>query len=229
MTPPATPWNDYWQGLPDGQLFFPEEGEEAVRNLARAVPLTPATVALDYGCGYGQAAFFLAPLVGRLHVWDHSENMRRFAAGHLRRFPHVAAWDPADAAVSFDLIWVNSVVQYMTAGLFAETLQRLAPRLAPAGKLVVSDLIPPRHPFHRDAVSLLWFSLRRGYLWRAVRQTRAVSKQYDELKDKTPLYHPSRDEVTNLATVAGLRTEYLPYNLTHFRGRQTAILTRAKA
>ena len=221
------PWNAYWESLPPGHLFFPQEGEEAVRNLGRAITLTPDTVALDYGCGYGQAAAPLAPLVGRLYVWDHAEPMRRFAAEHLKRFPNVFAWEPGDTAVSFDLIWVNSVVQYMTTAEFADVLTRCGRLLNPGGKLVVSDLIPPGLPFHSDVLSLLRFSLRRGYMVRAFRRSLALRKQYTELSEKTPLYHPTRDEVRSLAAAAGLTAEYLPKNLTHFRGRETVVMTRA--
>jgi hypothetical protein len=66
-------------------------------------------------------------------------------------------------------------------------------------------------------------------LVRAVRRSLALRKRYTELSERTPLYHPTRDEVRSLATAAGLTAVYLPKNLTHFRGRETAVLTRATA
>jgi SAM-dependent methyltransferase len=227
MTSPVTPWNGYWDSLPGGQLFFPAEGEEAVRRLAAAVPLTPTTVALDFGCGYGQAARPLAEKVGRLWVWDHSEPMRSFARRHLAAHANVCEWDPADTATTFDLIWVNSVVQYMGEAALAERLTRFAPLLRPGGCVVLSDLIPHGHRFHTDALSLLWFSLRRGYFLRAYLRTRALARKYEAQKKEAPLYQPTRESVERLASNAGLSVRWLARNLTHFRHRQTAILTRA--
>ncbi len=227
---PATtvsPWNGYWDSLPDGQLFFPAEGEEAVRNLAAAVPLIPSTAALDFGCGYGQAARPLAGKVGRLWVWDHSEPMRTFARRHLAAHANVCEWNPADTATTFDLIWVNSVVQYMGESALADRLGQFAPLLRPGGCVVLSDLIPPAHPFRKDALSLLWFSLRRGYFLRAYLRTRALARKYEAQKKDAPLFQPTRECVERLASDAGLSVRWLDRNLTHFSHRRTAILTRA--
>jgi len=224
-----TPWNGYWDTLPEGHLFFPQEGEEAVRRLAEAVPLNPSMIVLDYGCGYGQAAAPLAPRVGTLYIWDHAEPMRRFAAEYLRKLPNVRPWQPDDTATRFDLIWVNSVVQYMTPDHFADVLRRLAAVLLPTGTLIVSDLIPPRLPFHSDLLSLARFSLRRRYFVRAFRRAFALRERYSAIQKDSPLYHPTREEMLKLAADAGLVGEYLPTNLTHFRGRETVLLKRATA
>ena len=226
---PPNPWNVYWRSLPKGFFLFPEEGEEAARNLVAALRPTPSDVVLDYGCGYGQAALFLAPRVGTLYLWDYDEQMRAFAADYLRGLPNVVPWTPDDAGVSFDLIWLNSVVQYMTAEQFAAVLQRCAAAVRPTGRVVVSDLIPPGLPTRSDLLSLARFSLQRGYFWRAFRKSLAVRRRYSALSDAAPLYHPARDEVVRLSAAAGLRADYLPKNLTHFRGRETAVLTRATA
>jgi hypothetical protein len=93
--------------------------------------------------------------------------------------------------------------------------------------VVLSDLIPPNHPFRKDALSLLRFSLRRGYFLRAFVRTRAVAKQYAERKKEAPLYTPTRERVGELAAGVGLTVRWLDRNLSHFRHRQTAILTRA--
>jgi len=227
--PSVTPWNGYWDSLPDGLLFFPAEGEEAVTRLAAAVPLAPDTIALDYGCGYGHAASPLAKRVGKLFVWDQSERMMSFALTHLADRANVAAWDPNDDTPRFDLIWVNSVVQYMSQGGLAEAVRTFARLLKPTGVVVLSDLIPPAHPFHKDALSLFAFSLRRGYFVRAFTRTRALAKKYDAQKKESPLFQPTREQLTALATASGFDLRVLKRNLTHFRHRTTAILTRAGA
>jgi SAM-dependent methyltransferase len=222
----STVWNSYWDNLPEGYLFFPPEGEEAVARLDAALKLNTSMTVLDYGCGYGHAAAPLAKRVGTLWVWDYSEPMRVFARKHLASLPNVQHWNPESDTVSFDLIWVNSVVQYMTPESFGAVLKQLAKQLAPQGRLVVSDLIPPKLPFYSDVLSLFWFSLRKGYLIRAFRRAFALRKTYSQLAESSPLYHPTRDEVLRLAAEAGLKGDYLPSNLTHFRGRESVVLQR---
>lgn len=220
VTPTA--WNTYWDELPPGYLHFPAEGEEAVRGLSHLVPLTPELTALDYGCGYGHAARPLAPRVGTLYIWDYSEPMRRFALSHLQDLPNVRLWD-ADEPSRFDLIWINSVVQYMTAASFAAVLKLLASRLQPRGQLVVSDLIPAKPSFASDLLSLARFSLRRGYFLTAFRRALALRQTYAKYEAECPLYHPPRAEVLRLGAEAGLHGEYQPWNVTHFRGRETVV------
>jgi trans-aconitate methyltransferase len=227
MSTASTVWNTYWDELPEGYLFFPQEGEEAVRLLNSAVGLTNTHTVLDYGCGYGHAAMPLAKRVGQLWIWDYSEPMRRFATQYLSVMPNVKLWQPNSNEVLFDVIWINSVVQYMTAASFLEVLQQLATRIKPTGKIVVSDLIPPTLPFYSDVLSLLRFSLRKGYFLKAFRRAFALRKRYSTLAESSPLYHPTREEVLNLAAKAGLVGEYLPTNLTHFRGREAVILRQS--
>jgi hypothetical protein len=104
-------------------------------------------------------------------------------------------------------------------------LERWRLMLAPTGKIVLSDLIPPGHSFVKDLFSLLRFSIRRGYLIRAMRNVLATRKRYQKAEQARPLYHPAREELTRMALTAGLDTRFLKRNLTHFRGRLTAVLT----
>jgi SAM-dependent methyltransferase len=153
--------------------------------------------------------------------------MRMFARRHLADRPNVNEWNDTDSTTHFDIIWVNSVVQYMCEPSLATRLVQFASLLRPGGCVVLSDLIPPDHPFRKDALSLLWFSLRRGYLMRAFVRTRAVANQYTDQKTKASLYTPSAKRLTELASAAGLVVRWLNDNLSHFRHRRTAILTRA--
>src|SRR6185503_8738757 len=98
----------------------------------------------------------LAPLVDEIWWWDQSNNMRaaaeRNTAGLANaRFCDLSAMPSAGPRGSlcggapFDLILVNSVVQYMSPAEIWEWLGQWRSMLAPKGRLVLSDLIPPRH------------------------------------------------------------------------------------
>jgi len=224
----ADTWVSYWDALPEGQLLFRPEAEEYVRNLAAAFPLSRQSRLLDFGCGYGFVAAALAPRVGQVFLWDAAASMRRHAVARLAQQDNVVLLDLNDSTTkpSLDLILVNSVVQYMTPEELAGWLPRWRQLLAPSGQVVLSDLIPPRHSFLTDLFSLLTFSVRRGYLVQAIRNILATRKRYKQAEHARPLYHPSCAELTRMAAAAGLATRFLDRNLTHFRGRVTADLTR---
>ena len=224
----ADPWADYWQDLPDGHFLFPAEGREVAKNLAAAFPLAGLRV-LDYGSGYGLVAREVAPRVGSLAVWDRSERVRRFAAGYLRDCPNVVAFDPAAGGGPFDLILVNSVVQYMTSAELGDLVSRAANWLAPDGRLVLSDLVPPGQSLTSDLASLIGFSLRHGYLLSALKRSYAARKPHADAASAAPMYRPTDAALTALANDTGLSLAWLPRNLTHFRGRRTAVLTKPGA
>jgi SAM-dependent methyltransferase len=223
MTEPADPWLDYWERVPEGRLLFAPESDEYVRNFLREFQPKPTDRVLDYGCGFGGIAARLAPHVAAIRVWDDAANMRRIAAAKLAGCPNAAVWKRDEK--SFDYILVNSVVQYLSAEQLESKLKEWAGWLAPTGRIVLSDWSAPGHSILRDMVSLFAFSLRRGYLVRAVRNTLAERRRYGSTARERPPYHPSPDEIDRFATAAGLSACYLARNLTHFRGRKTAVLT----
>jgi SAM-dependent methyltransferase len=225
LTPATGPWAAYWAALPPGHFLFPAEGREVARNLAAVGPLAGLRV-LDYGSGYGLVARELAPRVRSVAVWEPVAAVREVAAGHLRGCPNVVPFDPASDPGPFDLILVNSVVQYLTPAELDGLIGRAGGWLAPGGRLVLSDLIPPGRPVAADLVSLGWFSLRRGYLGAAVRRAWAARGAHATAGRAAALYRPAADELARLAARAGLRLTWLPFNLTHFRGRRTAVLSR---
>jgi 2-polyprenyl-3-methyl-5-hydroxy-6-metoxy-1,4-benzoquinol methylase len=222
-----TPWNSYWQGLGDGQICFTQEGVEAVNRLCWSVPVKPTDVVLDYGCGYGHAVRQLAKRAGQVYFWDLSESMLTFARKFLEDIRNASCWDPDTTPTTFDIVWCNSVVQYMTATQFSTWLVDSAQRLNPGGRIIVSDLIPPGHRFLSDAVSLALFSLRKGYFFQAWSSTRKLTKRYDDIKSSQPLYQPTDNELSQFASVAGLTYATLKSNLTHFRGRRSVLFTRS--
>ena len=222
MTNTATSdWIDYWQTLPKGRLFFSPEAEEVARNL-RPI-LSPSMRVLDYGCGYGGVTRLIAPYIKQISFWDAAASMRDAAAQALADVPNAVPWDNHGG---FDLILVNSVVQYMSEQELSEHLREWFYLLNPHGSLLLADLLLTNHRVISDILSLLSFSIRRGYFFSALRNTLAERRRYDRTAAATPLFHvePSWLEVT--ARRCGYSLQWQPRNLTHFRGRRTAMLVR---
>ncbi len=125
-TPPKE-WADYWEDFNAEDCFHREPSKLYVEKLVAAVPLRPEMRILDFGCGFGFAADLIADRVSEVWVWDAAANMRQRAMKLLARRSNCHLLDLSDAneaAVQprFDLILVNSVVQYMTRQEFAARL-----------------------------------------------------------------------------------------------------------
>jgi hypothetical protein len=123
---------------------------------------------------------------------------------------------------SFDLILVNSVVQYMTTEEYVGWLTDWRRRLAPNGRVLVSDLIPPDLGSMPDVLDLLRLGRRKGLLWRALRQCAAGAFSYSARRNAVPLARYSREDLIRHGNAAGMHVRFLDENLTQFSRRTTA-------
>jgi SAM-dependent methyltransferase len=223
-------WGEYWEVLSDDQRLFREQADAYVRNLVAALPPAPGANVLDFGCGFGHVARGLAPLVGQLCLWDYSENMRRRARSTVDTFSNVTFIDlaggrPPEATLQFDLILVNSVIQYMTSEEFVAWLPIWRDMLAPGGRIVISDIIPPDSSGFGEILAIVKLSARRGFLFEALWQAVGELSSYWRKRRECPLTRYGPDDLARIAAGAGLTVERHPTNLTHFSRRLTAIFT----
>jgi cyclopropane fatty-acyl-phospholipid synthase-like methyltransferase len=192
--------------------------------------LEPAARVLDFGCGFGSVASMLAPKVYEVNVWDSSANVRRRARAKLGGIANIRFLDLAESAsmtgFSFDLILVNSVVQYMTPEELSSWLVRWRAMLGETGRIVISDLIPPSNRLMTDVIDIFRFIARRGILLRSLLQSPAELKRYTGKRIQHPLLKLSREDVMREAEAANLSVRFLPRNLTHFKKRLTTVLSK---
>jgi SAM-dependent methyltransferase len=226
-------WESYWEGLSGGQRLFREQAREYVHNLESAIVLDRHARVLDFGCGFGFVAEALAYKVGELFIWDSSATMLRSSRLLVSGHQNIRFLDLSDAPVvpcnlRFDLILVNSVAQYMAFDEFTAWLVRWATMLAPGGRIVISDLIPPDHDSVSDLIDILRFSIRRGLTGDAIVWTFRKLGRYRRVRGTCPLGRIGLEELSQRGKAAGLTLTCLPANLTHFRKRFTVVLTEAE-
>jgi SAM-dependent methyltransferase len=227
-------WDSYWEGLSEKQRLFREQSDEYVQNLKSAIVPDREARVLDFGCGFGFVAEMLAPQVRELFLWDSSANMRRRARLNVAGRQNIRFLDLSDPKslpyeLQVELILVNSVVQYMTFDEFSAWLLRWRNMLAPGGRIVVSDLIPPDYSAIWDIVDLLRLSARRGFLVRAIWQAFSEIWRYWGVRTIRPLSRVGWEDLSQWGKDAGLEVTRLPTNLTHFKKRLTAVFTKAEA
>jgi cyclopropane fatty-acyl-phospholipid synthase-like methyltransferase len=228
--PARDAWDAFWERAPDDQRLLQEDAIECVRNLEAVVPLSPTMRALDFGCGWGNVARLLGPKVGELYLWDDAPRMRTLAAEATAQIPNVRMLTlkelTEERSFAFDLILANSVGQFMTAQEFAHWLRRWGAMLTPAGRIVVSDLVPPNYAALADLMTLLRFSRKRGFLARALWDAARVIPSYWRARKARPLLRTSTDDLAAWGREAGLTGARFVTNLTCFKKRITVIFTK---
>jgi len=224
-------WGAYWEGLGGTESFFREQAKEYVANLECAVELNRNARVLDFGCGFGFVAEILTTKVGKVFLWDASANMRHRARRNLAHHQNIRFLDLSEPQaiareLQFDLIVVNSVVQYMSLEQFAAWLVMWRTMLATSGRIVVSDLIPPDYQSVSDLADLLKFSIQRDVLGSALLQAMRDFGRYWMMRRSCPLARIGVAELSEISKPADLSLSCLPRNLTHFRRRLTAVFTQ---
>jgi cyclopropane fatty-acyl-phospholipid synthase-like methyltransferase/ribosomal protein S18 acetylase RimI-like enzyme len=230
---PADNWKTYWEGLTDSQRIFQVESADYVRRLSTEKLLNPEDHILDFGCGFGFVANQLAANVQQLSLWDASVNMRQRARLNVAGHQNIQFLQRSDLFESppkneFDLILVNSVVQYMTDAELNFWLATWRECLTSEGQLVLSDLIPDDYQSRWDMLDLLRFSLRHGFLFRVVQEGMKEIKRYRGMRHALPLKRFTREELIQRAADYGLSVRFTPQNLTYRQKRFTAVLSPAR-
>jgi cyclopropane fatty-acyl-phospholipid synthase-like methyltransferase len=228
-------WQQYFDTLGDQSQLYPLQATVYVESLA-AVGVRHHYRVLDFGCGFGFVTALLAARVAEVFWWEPSANMRAVAERNTRhlhniRFIDLSALPLADHEDApqhprFDMILVNSVVQYMAIEELEGWLPLWREMLAPRGSLVLSDLIAPNHSGLSDIVDLFRLGVRYGSPLQAANEAIGGVAHYWRTSRAVPLTRISRDNLTTAAAKAGLTTEFLANNLTHFRKRWAAVLRR---
>jgi SAM-dependent methyltransferase len=231
----ASDWLAYFDRLDQRSPLYLEQSTLYVQILTAEVGVHRDQRVLDFGCGFGLVAKMLAPLVAEVWFWDPSPHMRVVAERNTAdrsnarlcdlstmssAQPEGTAWD----GPLFDLILVNSVAQYMAAEELWAWLTRWRGMLAPGGKLVLSDLIPPNHRGLSDVADLLRMGAGHGSPLRAAGDALGGLRQYRRASRAVPLVRVGREDLGRAAAGADLAMTVLPRNLTHFSRRWTAVL-----
>jgi protein-L-isoaspartate O-methyltransferase len=234
----STAWREYFDALKDQSPLYRVQAALYVDSLREAVGVQRHQRVLDFGCGFGFVTALLAPLVTEVWWWDPSVNMRsvthrNVAAFANAKFCDLSAMPSTDPRAGswqgprFDLILINSVVQYMPAEELWGWLRRWHAMLAPDGQVVLSDLISPDHSSLSDFICLMRLGHRHGTALMATTEALGGLPTYWRTRHSFPLTSISKSDLARQAAVAAFDVTFLPANLTHFHRRWAAVLRLA--
>jgi SAM-dependent methyltransferase len=188
----------------------------------------PGARVLDYGCGEALHADLIATRARRLVLCDAAPTLRATLADRFAGRANIAVLAPEEVealpADSFDVVVMHSVAQYLTPqeldGLLA-LFRRLS---APAGIILIGDVVPPHVSAITDATALLRFAAANGFLGAALAGLmRTLASDYWRLRSKLGLTRYEESAMIAKLAAAALSARRAPANIGHNQARMTFV------
>src|SRR6185436_10535880 len=163
-----TTWREFWDSA--HSIYVSDRHKDVhyrdvAEQLAAFVPGPQARV-LDHGSGEAIHADLVAARARALFLCDAAATVRAANAAHFAADPKIKVIAPEDvermADGSLDLVFANSLVQYLTAAELDRLLALWRRLLAPGGVLIVADVIPPTVGPVSDGVALIRYAVANG-------------------------------------------------------------------
>ena len=144
----------------------------------------------------------------------------------LPQIPRSRCWRPkrssACLTASLDLIFANSLVQYLTEAELDRMLALWRRLLAPGGVLIVADVIPPSVGPLSDGLALIRYAAANGFLGAALLGlTRTALSRYARLRSELGIARYDEAEFLGKLRAAGFAAERLARNVEHNPARMT--------
>jgi SAM-dependent methyltransferase len=198
---------------------------EIADQIAAFVPGPDAHV-LDYGSGEAIHADRVAAVAAQVLLCDSAPSVRAAIAARFAADPRLRALSPEEVEKlpdrSLDLIVSNSMTQYLSAAELDRVLGLWHRLLAPAGALIVADVIPPDTGALTDVMALLRYAAANGFLAAALGGlVRTAMSPYSRLRSRIGVTRYTQSEFMQKLRSAGFAAERLTRNLEHNAARMT--------
>ncbi|MBX3513073.1 MAG: class I SAM-dependent methyltransferase [Xanthobacteraceae bacterium] len=219
-------WISYWDS--DHPIYvnarhFDVHYANIASDIVRLVPSKAARV-LDYGCGEALHADKIAAHCATLYLCEAAPTVRTRLQERFGKIANIAVVTPEEVAAmepeSLDLIVANSLLQYLKRNELLALLKVWRRLLAPGGALVLADIIDPKQSALADALSLLNFARKNGFLTAAfIGLVKTTLSDYRKLRAQLGLTTYAEAEMLKLLADAGYDAARLRPNLGHNQGR----------
>lgn len=227
-------WVEYWDGKPTiyvnsrhKQAHYRGVADGLIANLGDGQP-----VVLDYGCGEAVFADDVARRCSQLYLCDAAPNVRTELQRRFAGVGNIVIVAPEDLpglpAASLDLIVANSVIQYLSPVDLDQCLDQWRRLLAPDGRLLVADVIPPSVGPLTDALALLDFGRRKHFLIAAgIGLVRTFFSSYRKVRAALGLQQYDPEVLIARFAAHGLAARPHRPNLGHNQSRMAFVAIRA--
>lgn len=223
-------WIEFWDGQPTiyvsarhKQAHYRLVADGLIEHLGESRPAV-----LDYGCGEALFAADVARRCTRLYLCDAAPSVRADLARRFAGSPEIVVLAPEQQAKlaprSVDLIVANSVVQYLPVDVLDVCLREWARLLAPGGRLLLADVIPPSVGPLTDALALLKLARREGFFLAACAGlVRTFFSSYRKIRSELGLRQFEEPEILALLSAHGFDARRHHPNLGHNQARMAFV------
>ena len=194
-------------------------------DIIRLLPSVEARV-LDHGCGEAIHADIVAAKAREVLLCDAAASVRNAIAARFAGNPKIRTIPPEELEslgdASFDLIFANSLVQYLSAAELDQTLALWRRLLAPGGTLIVADVIPPDVGAVSDVIALLRYAVANGFLVAAlIGLVRTALSPYRKLRNELGIARYTEPAFLARLRATGFTGERMGRNVEHNPARMT--------
>ena len=221
-------WREFWDSA--HSIYVSERHKDVhyrdvAEQLAAFVPRPDARV-LDHGSGEAIHADIVAAKARELILCDSAASVRAAMAARFAANPRIKVIAPEEVErlpdAGLDLVFANSLVQYLTAAELDRMLGVWRRLLVPGGTLIVADVIPPQVGAISDGLALLRYAAANGFLLAAlVGLTRTALSRYRRLRSELGIARYGETEFLSKLRAAGFSAERLAKNVEHNPARMT--------
>jgi SAM-dependent methyltransferase len=223
-----TTWREFWDGA--HSIYVSDRHKDVhyrdvAEQIAAFVPSPQARV-LDHGSGEAIHAEIVAAVAGDVLLCDAAASVRAAIAARFAANPKIKVIAPEDVErlpdAALDLIFANSLVQYLTAAELDQLLALWRRLLAPGGVLIVADVIPPHVGALSDGFALMRYAVTNGFFGAAlVGLARTALSRYRRLRGELGIARYGEAEFLSKLRAAGFSAERLARNVEHNPARMT--------
>jgi ubiquinone/menaquinone biosynthesis C-methylase UbiE len=192
---------------------------------------SPDAVVLDYACGEALSAARVADACAKLYLAEPAPGVRgrliaRFAPNTKIRVRSLDDLRKMDEAV--DLVFMNSVAQYMTPEELDSAFAVVRRLLKPSGRMVLGDILRPDVGMPRDVLALLKFARTHGFLKDALYGLASTAlSDYRQLRTRVGLQRYGENEMIEKLARAGFSASRAQQNIGHNPWRMTFVARHA--
>jgi SAM-dependent methyltransferase len=224
----ARDWITFWDNphsIYVNARHFDVHYRDIADGICRLLPRQGLRV-LDYGCGEALHADRVAAKAAKLYLCETAASVRGHLAQRFTGNAAVAIVTPEDVARmpdgALDVVVANSVVQYLSSVELDRLLASMRRLIAPGGVLIVGDVIAPNATPLHDAMALLRYAARNGFLLAAViGLIRTVFSDYRAVRSRLGIACYSEAEFMARLAAAGFVPQRLADNLEHNPARMS--------
>lgn len=226
-------WIDFYDSAPS--IYVSEAHRRAHFDLIASdiigyIPSLDATV-LDYSCGEALSAARVAAKCKRLILAEPAPNVRARLKQRFAAISNIEALSLDDLAAlpdaSVNLVVMISVAQYMTPDELNAAFAQIHRLLKPEGRFVLSDILDPDVGAITDALALLRFAAKNGFLIDAIGGiARMALSEYRSLRSKIGLRRYRTQEMLQKLDDGGFAATLAARNAGTNPARKTFIAKR---